>query len=95
MTMHELTTNAIKYGAFSVEAGQVEVAWRIEQRDAKTHLWLHWRERGLQLQDTSPQRGFGSRVIEDSLPYILGGTSRLTFHSDGVECVMEFPLPRD
>ena len=95
MTIHELTTNAIKYGAFSVEAGQVEVAWRIEQRDAKTHLWLHWRERGLQLQDTSPQRGFGSRVIEDSLPYILGGTSRLTFHSDGVECVMEFPLPRD
>jgi two-component sensor histidine kinase/PAS domain-containing protein len=95
MTIHELTTNAVKYGAWSVDSGHVEVAWRTEQRDAHTHLWLRWRERGRQLQDTAPAKGFGARVIEHSLPYILGGTSRLTFHPDGVECVMEFPVPGD
>jgi PAS domain S-box-containing protein len=95
MAIHELTTNAAKYGALSVGSGHVEVAWRTERRDARAHLWLRWRERGLQLQDTAPAKGFGARVIEDSLPYILGGTSRLSFHPDGVECVMEFPLPTD
>jgi two-component sensor histidine kinase/PAS domain-containing protein len=95
MTIHELTTNAAKYGALSVDSGHVEVAWRTERRDAHSHLWLRWRERGLHLQDTAPAKGLGTRVIEDSLPYILGGTSRLSFHPDGVECVMEFPLPTD
>ena len=95
MTIHELTTNAAKYGALSVGSGHVEVAWRTKRRDADLHLWLRWQERGLQLQDTAPQKRFGARVIEDSLPYILGGTSRLNFNPDGVECVMEFPLPKD
>jgi two-component sensor histidine kinase len=91
MTLHELTTNAAKYGALSVDSGHVDVAWRL---DDGTHLWLRWRERGLELRETAPTKGFGARVIEDSLPYILGGTSRLSFHRDGVECVMELPLPR-
>jgi two-component sensor histidine kinase/PAS domain-containing protein len=93
MTVHELTTNAVKYGALSADAGHIEVAWRTEQRDAKTHLSLRWRERGVELAGTAPERGFGSRVIEGSLPYIFGGTSKLTFHPDGAECVIEFPLP--
>ncbi|HZA65762.1 MAG TPA: sensor histidine kinase [Geminicoccaceae bacterium] len=93
MTIHELTTNAVKYGALSVDPGHIEVEWDTGQRDAETHLWLRWRERGLELGDTAPQKGFGSRVIEESLPYILGGTSHLTFHPDGVECLIEFPLP--
>jgi two-component sensor histidine kinase/PAS domain-containing protein len=95
MTIHELTTNAAKYGALSVDSGHVEVAWRTERRGARSHLSLRWRERGLQLRDTAPPKGLGARVIEDSLPYILGGTSRLSFRPDGVECVLEFPLPTD
>jgi two-component system CheB/CheR fusion protein len=93
MTIHELTTNAVKYGALSVESGRIEVAWRVEQREADRYLCLSWREQGLQIRDTAPRRGFGSRVIEDSLPYILGGISQLTFHPDGAECTIEFPLP--
>ena len=95
MTIHELTTNALKYGALSLESGRVGVAWRTEQRDGQAHLWLRWREHGLQVEDQAPIKGFGSRVIEDSLPYILGGTSKLTFHADGAECVIEFPLPAE
>ncbi len=95
MTIHELTTNALKYGALSVASGRVEVTWRTEPRDGRSHLWLRWRERGLEVQDAAPRRGFGARVIENSLPYILGGTSQLTFHPNGVECVIEFPLPEE
>ena len=93
MTIHELTTNAVKYGALSTDAGRIEIAWRVEQRETERHLCLSWREHGLQIRDTAPKRGFGSRVIEDSLPYMLGGTSQLTFHPDGAECAIEFPLP--
>jgi two-component sensor histidine kinase len=94
MTIHELTTNAKKYGALSVVgSGRIEIAWRIEQREADCYLCFSWREHGLQIRDSAPPRGFGSRVIEDSLPYILGGSSQLTFHPDGAECAIEFPLP--
>jgi len=93
MTIHELATNAVKYGALSVESGRIEIAWRVEQRQANRYLCLSWREHGLEIRNTAPRRGFGSRVIEDSLPYMLGGTSQLTFHPDGAECVIEFPLP--
>jgi two-component sensor histidine kinase/PAS domain-containing protein len=93
MTIHELTTNALKYGALSTASGRIEVAWRTEQRDARSHLWLRWRERGVEVKDQAPKKGFGSRVIEESLPYIFGGTSQLTFHADGAECVIAFALP--
>ncbi len=95
MTIHELTTNALKYGALSLESGRIEIVWRTAPRDGKSHLGLCWREHGLQVHASAPIRGFGSRVIEDSLPYILGGTSRLIFHPDGVECLIEFPLPEE
>ena len=75
--------------------GWIEVRWLTEQRDSAWHLRFDWREHGRQIDDRSPKKGFGARVIEDSLPYILGGTSRLTFHPDGVECVIEFPLPHE
>ena len=95
MTVHELTTNALKYGALSVDGGRIEVAWQSGLRDGRWHLRLRWREHGLALQDRDPRRGFGARVIENSLPYILGGSSKLSFHADGVECVIAFPLPQE
>jgi two-component sensor histidine kinase/PAS domain-containing protein len=95
MTIHELATNALKYGGLSVPAGRVEVAWRTDRRDDDWHLRLQWRERGVGIENSTPTRGFGARTIEENLPYILGGSSRLTFHPDGAECVIEFPLPED
>jgi two-component sensor histidine kinase len=93
MTIHELATNAAKHGALSVGSGRIEIAWRLERRKASRHLCLSWRERGLQIRDTAPRRGFGAQMIEDGLPYALGGISRLTFHADGAECAIEIPLP--
>ncbi len=95
MTVHELSTNALKYGAFSVASGRVEVTWRTERRADDWHFWFRWREHGVQMANRAPDKGFGSRAIEESLPYILGGSSQLTFHPDGAECVIEFPLPEE
>ena len=93
LTVHELTTNAAKYGALSVAGAQVEIAWRIEGRDGGDHLTFDWRERGVRIDDPDPPSGFGTRVIRQSLPHMLGGTVDLAFHPDGVACRLDFPLP--
>jgi two-component sensor histidine kinase len=95
MTIHELTTNAAKYGALSGSPGRIEITWNTEWRSGTNHLLFHWRERGVQTLATAPAKGFGSQVIESMLPYMLGGTSDLTFHQDGAECLIEFPLPEE
>ena len=92
MAIHELVTNAAKYGALSNEGGSIEVRWLTEQRDGKEYAVFRWRERGVPIQIAATKKGFGSQIIEHSLPYALAGTAQLTFHSDGVECIIEFPL---
>jgi PAS domain S-box-containing protein len=95
MTIHELTTNALKHGALSVASGRVEVVWGIEQQDDGCQFWFRWREHGVEVTSLAPDKGFGSRQIEQSLPYMLGGSSHLKFHPDGAECVLELPLPEE
>jgi two-component sensor histidine kinase len=92
MAIHELVTNAAKYGALSNEGGSIEVRWLTEQRDGKEYAVFRWRERGVPIQIAATKKGFGSQIIAYSLPYALSGTAQLTFHSDGVECIIEFPL---
>jgi two-component sensor histidine kinase len=99
LAVHELVTNAAKYGAFATDEGRLEVAWRIEPDPESPEcggqqLRLRWRETGVRIADLAPARGFGSEIIEGSLPYMLGGTAALAFHPDGVECVVAFPLTR-
>ena len=93
MTIHELTTNAAKYGALKADQGQIEIRWRIDRRNGADHLTFNWRERGVPLEDRSPDRGFGSEVIERALAYMLGGSAQLAFEPDGVAYRLEFPLP--
>lgn len=93
MTIHELTTNAAKYGALKVDQGQIEIWWRIDRRNGVDHLTFNWRERGVPLEDLSPDKGFGSEVIERALAYMLGGSARLTFEPDGVAYRLDLPLP--
>jgi two-component system CheB/CheR fusion protein len=93
MTVHELATNAAKYGALKAEKGRIEIQWRvIHPVDGADHLTFAWQERGVQIQDLSPPRGFGSEVIERSLAYMLGGTAELRLRPDGVSYQLEFPL---
>jgi two-component sensor histidine kinase/PAS domain-containing protein len=92
MTVHELTTNAAEYGALKVDHGQIEINWRTDRRGDADDLTFHWQERGVSIVELAPARGFGSDVIERSLPHMLGGTAQLTFGPDGVVCRLEFPL---
>jgi two-component sensor histidine kinase len=94
MAVHELVTNATKYGALKHASGTIEVKWRTEQRDGEEYAVFQWRERGVPIQISATGKGFGSEIIEHSLPYALGGTAQLTFHSDGAECIIEFPLSK-
>jgi len=93
MTIHELATNAAKYGALLVPGARIEISWAIRRRPGRTYLSLDWRERGVPIHNTRPPKGFGSQVIEESLPHMLGGSATLTFHRDGAACRLEFPLP--
>lgn len=89
LTLHELGTNAAKYGALSSAEGRVELRWRIEH----DRLMLVWRERGGPAVSPPTQRGFGTRLIERSLATDLGGAVVIDFQPSGVVCSVDVPLP--
>jgi PAS domain S-box-containing protein len=94
MVLHELVTNAAKYGALSVPTGQVSVSWERRQNgSAGAHLILMWRESGGPPIAAEVKPGYGTRLIRELVPYELGGTVDLVFAPEGVSCRIEFPLP--
>ena len=86
MAMHELATNALKYGALSVDAGRVTVCWHVENVSGIDRLHLEWRERGGPLVTPPEHRGFGSRLVERGLAMELGGKAEIAFKPEGVVC---------
>ena len=93
MALHELCTNAVKYGALSTERGMVVVAWEVHQVDGAGRLRLSWTESGGPPVALPKRRGFGSRMIERGLAVELGGTVELQFLPEGVRCLVDAPLP--
>ena len=93
MAMHELATNATKYGAWTNEAGKVTVAWsRYSPEKGGDRLHLEWRESGGPRVATPKRRGFGSRLIERGLAAELGGEVKMNFEPSGLVCVVDAPL---
>jgi two-component sensor histidine kinase len=82
MALHELATNAAKYGALSRPEGRVELGWRVERGE----LNMSWHERGGPQVTPPTRRGFGSRLIENALCAELDGQTELEFAPDGVRC---------
>jgi PAS domain S-box-containing protein len=93
MALHELCTNAVKYGALSNEEGRVTVAWTLAGEAGGRRLSLRWSEQGGPPVPPPARRGFGSRMIERGLAAELGGTAELLFRPEGVVCRVEAPLP--
>jgi CheY-like chemotaxis protein len=62
MTIHELTTNAAKYGALKADNGQIEIRWHTYRRNDRSYLTFEWRERGVRIEELAPARGFGAKV---------------------------------
>lgn len=93
MALHELTTNAVKYGALSNDQGRVELVWS-RGEGAVPILLIRWRESGgPPVQGPPERRGFGSVLLERSLQEDLGGKVALAYGRDGLSCAIELPWP--
>jgi light-regulated signal transduction histidine kinase (bacteriophytochrome)/CheY-like chemotaxis protein len=88
LVLHELSTNAAKYGALSRLGGRLEVTWRVT---SEGDCEVMWREQGGPDVVASGRRGFGMALIERSVPYDLGGTSRLEFAPAGLVAHLRLP----
>jgi two-component sensor histidine kinase len=94
MALHELATNAVKYGALSSGTAEVEISWEITD-DSPPLFRLIWAERGGPTVIDPSKRGFGSRLIERGLAQGLGGAARLNFDDPaGATCLIEVLLAR-
>ena len=89
MALHELATNALKYGAWA-NGGRVEIASEID--DAAGETVITWRERDGAAVTAPVRRGFGSRLLEHGVARELGGSVRLTFDPQGLTCVIRAPI---
>ncbi len=93
MAVHELTTNAAKYGALSVPGGRIEINWQpVRAENGRSMLRISWIEQGGPSVAEPEQRGFGSKLIEGSVAAELGGTARLGFEAQGLRCEIIIPL---
>ncbi|HEY0326677.1 MAG TPA: PAS domain-containing protein [Allosphingosinicella sp.] len=94
LAVHELATNAVKYGALAQGDGRIEIGWSVAGGDGGEPPWLcfTWTEFGVTM-DSGPRReGFGTELITGRVPYELKGEGRLDFRSTGVAATIRFPL---
>lgn len=88
LALHELATNATKYGALSAAQGRVALSW---QADPASGIQIHWHESGGPPVQTPRRRGFGSTLIERALAMDTGGEAKLIFATEGVQCEIFLP----
>ncbi|GEP09245.1 signal transduction histidine kinase [Methylobacterium gnaphalii] len=93
MALHELATNAMKYGALSNDKGHVILNWDVVNGSRPPLLWLRWEEIGGPPVAEPSRRGFGTRMIERALASELGGTAEIAYRPRGVVFTVEAPLP--
>ena len=87
--LHELATNAAKYGALSIPGGEVSVTWDSKRNGQAAPLILEWREAGGPAVASEVRSSYGTDLIRNLIPHELGGTVDLVFAADGVSCRIE------
>ena len=94
LAMHELSTNALKYGAWSTVDGVVSIRWSTYRPEGggAERVRLVWSERGGPAVQPPERRGFGSRLIERGLAGEMGGDVQMRFEPEGLVCVIDAPL---
>ncbi|GJD50006.1 hypothetical protein OPKNFCMD_2742 [Methylobacterium crusticola] len=92
LMLHELATNAAKYGALSLPTGQVSVVWSLRPGDGETRLHLCWSEAGGPLVAAPTRTGFGTRLICRGLASNFDGAATLEYRATGVVCTITAPL---
>ena len=94
LAVHELATNALKYGALSVPDGKVRVHWTLQAMpDGSATLALVWQESGGPPVAGPKQEGFGTKVIRSAVRHEMNGETRLAYARDGLRCEFRFSLP--
>lgn len=91
LILHELETNAMKYGALSNIGGKLSIRWMV-RTDGGRHLVLQWQERGGPTVMAPQSRGFGTTLVEKSLE-AHGGTTSIRYEAEGITCEITLPLP--
>jgi two-component sensor histidine kinase len=91
MVLHELATNAAKYGALSGPNGKIAIVWQQTGTLTEPRVTLHWKESGGPAVRAPERTGFGSTLIQHGMSNQLGGSSDLKFEPAGVECTLECP----
>lgn len=91
MALHEMATNAVKYGALSTSQGQVAITWEWKGQGAKRKLHLSWKEKGGPAVKEPKSRGFGSQVIERNLTRALSAEVKLDYANTGFKADMLLP----
>ncbi|HEV7276524.1 MAG TPA: PAS domain S-box protein [Devosiaceae bacterium] len=97
MALHELATNALKYGALAQPKGRLEISWSLESNGADGSPWLHidWRESGITIGPAGGKPGDGGQgreLIERALPYQLKAKTSFELGPDGVHCTISLPV---
>ena len=95
IAINELATNAMKYGAFSNEAGSMEITWAVVPSSNGDRLILNWKEKGGPAVSPPARKGFGLQVIEHGLAQELEGSVNLEFQPSGLIFTLDFPVLRD
>ncbi|MBW8840656.1 MAG: PAS domain-containing protein [Sphingomonadales bacterium] len=100
LALHELSTNAVKYGALAAPAGHLAIVWHVaEGANGQKRLFVDWRESGVEnlpgRDAPSKGGGFGRELIERALPYQLGARTNYEFEPDGIHCTIDVEVPDD
>ena len=93
MVLHELATNAAKYGALSTQAGRVSVRWN-RRFNGSARFVVEWRETGGPRVETPKKSGYGTSIVRNLIPYEFGGTVDVSFAPEGMQCRLEIPFDR-
>jgi PAS domain S-box-containing protein len=92
MAIHELCTNAAKYGALSNHSGRIQITWTIDRPDKAPWLHVRWLESGGPRVKKPTHQGFGTRLLERALARELDAAVRLSFPPAGAVCEIDAPL---
>jgi two-component sensor histidine kinase len=93
LALHELATNAAKYGALSAVEGRVVLEWRLDPQGAEPEFELTWREEGGPPVAMPSRTGFGTRLLQDGLKAELSAQVRMDYLPDGFACTIRARLP--
>jgi two-component sensor histidine kinase len=91
MILHELLTNAIKYGALATADGRITLEWRPDGDE----IWLRWTETFIRDAEKPTRKGFGSKMIDLSVRHELDGRYTFDWRRDGMSFELHFPLGQE